>query len=426
MKWKEKILNHLDRDYTEPIRDTMWGHVYLSAELKRITGTVPFQRLGRIKQLGPAFHVYPGATHTRLAHSFGVFHIAKKMIRRLLCSPGCPELSLSGVKAFLVASLFHDLGHFPYAHSLKELPLTDHEILSGRLIQADPLAEHIRNEFQLDPAYVAAIVDKKMDDLGSREIQFFRNILSGVLDPDKLDYLNRDAFFCGVPYGMQDIDFVITRIIPHSDYGIGISEQGINAIENILFSKYLMYKTVYWHKTVRIATAMVKKAVILALNGGAVSSEELYEIDDNQFTLLFSGRDSLLSDLIGKVTNRDLFKTAAEIDFDPENEVHNKLVDISERGDYERFLSKLLSEELGQEIGEASVIIDVPEPISFEIDLPIFYDAGIVSFNKSESVFSPPVIRGFTNSLRKIRLILPSVFLRKITDRGLDPERYIL
>ena len=425
MDWKEEILNHLDREYTEPIRDTLWGHIYVSGELKRITGSLPFQRLGRIRQLGPAFHVYPGATHSRLSHSFGVFHIAKKIIRKLICSPGCPELSLRGVKAFLLASLFHDLGHFPYAHSLKELPLEEHEVLSGRLLLSPPLSELIAEEMGIDPAAAAAVIDTSMDSGNSGEINFFRNILSGVLDPDKLDYLNRDAFFCGVPYGMQDIDFVITRIAPHRKAGIGISGQGVNAIENILFSKYLMYKTVYWHKTVRIATAMVKKGVFLSLQEHCFSPEDLYGIDDTQFEHLFSESCSPYRPLIDGVKNRRLYKTAAEVDFSSDNSVHRRLTELGERTTYEQFCAGELSGSIGREVTPEQVIIDIPEPISFEIDLPIFTETGTVSFDSSRTVFSPPVIRGFSSSLRKVRLILPEELLTAARSNAVDVEQLI-
>ena len=119
-------------------------------------------------------------------------------------------------------------------------------------------------------------------------VGFFWKILSGVLDPDKLDYLNRDAFFCGVPYGIQDVDFILEEVFPHVENGVAISPKGITALENILFSKYLMYKTVYWHKTVRIATAMIKKAIAMALEEGAIGTQDLYGLDDEQFSARFS------------------------------------------------------------------------------------------------------------------------------------------
>jgi len=362
-------------------------------------------------QLGPTFHVYPGATHTRLAHSFGVFHIAKKMIRKLIDSDDCPVLSLEGTVAFLTAALFHDLGHFPYTHSLKELPLTKHEVLSGNMVISEPLSGLIRESMEIDPEKVQKVIDTTIPAENDREINFFRNILSGVLDPDKLDYLNRDAYFCGVPYGMQDIDFVISRIVPHLNSGIGITEQGIHAIENILFSKYLMYKTVYWHKTVRIATAMVKKAVYLALKRSLLSHTDFYGIDDYEFVSMFSKTEQPLHNLIEQVTHRELFKTAIEIDFNDNNPIHQKLTNVEERHQYERHIAEDLTSQIGCKVDEESVILDIPEPISFEIDLPILADGVFRPFSASGSVFSPPVVRGFTNSLRKIRLILSQSLL---------------
>ena len=414
LSWREPILNHLDRDYTEPVRDTLWHNILLSEELKRITGEPEFQKLGRIKQLGPAFHVYPGATHTRLAHSFGVFHIAKLMIRKLITSHSCTALSVSGVKSFLLASLFHDVGHFPYAHSLKELPLKKHEALTGEFILDTPMKTIIEKLVGIDPFQVAAIVDTTLPIRDSKEIPFFRNILSGVLDPDKLDYLNRDAFFCGVPYGMQDIDYVVSKIVPHDAAGVAIVEQGINAVENVLFSKYLMYKTVYWHKTVRIATAMIKKAVQLALENRSVRKENLYGIDDKQFAALFTGLDKSISALVEGVTNRNLYKVAAEAAFRESNPNHIRLTNLENRRELEEELTQKLSEMVGEEVPNTAVIVDVPEPISFEVDLPISGSGGFTPFPEADSVFSSPVVSGFSESLRKLRLIMPRRLLEKI------------
>ncbi|MFW5842683.1 MAG: hypothetical protein ACOCW6_02050 [Spirochaetota bacterium] len=102
---RSDLISHLDADYRRPIRDPLWKHIHLSDPLLRIIDTKPCRQLSRIKQLGPAFLVYPGATHTRLNHSFGVFHLAKRIIRVLLGFANVPMLSLEGIKAFLCASL---------------------------------------------------------------------------------------------------------------------------------------------------------------------------------------------------------------------------------------------------------------------------------------------------------------------------------
>jgi HD superfamily phosphohydrolase len=407
MSWKDPLLNHLDRDYTEPIRDPLWHNIRISAELKRITQQTAFQRLGRIKQLGPAFHVYPGATHTRLAHSFGVFHIARLFIRKFIPSPSCPRLTIGGVKAFLLAALLHDLGHFPYAHSLKELALKKHEALTAELVLREPLSDAVRGILGIDPYTPAAIVDDALPVRDGGEISFYRNILSGVLDPDKLDYLNRDAYFCGVPYGIQDIDFIISKIDPHPKQGVALSEQGVSAVENLLFSKYLMYKTVYWHKTVRIATAMIKKAVFSALAERHIRNEDLYGIDDEEFTRMFGQLPAELKSLTEGVTNRSLYKVLTETDFDEGNPKHRGLTGLESRHEMEKQLAERISGITGGRIAETHVIIDVPEPISFEVNLPILKQGSEVSFAASGSVFNPPVVQGFTSSLRKIRCIVP-------------------
>ena len=160
---------------------------------------------------------------------------------------------------------------------------------------------------------------------------FFRSLLSGVLDPDKLDYLNRDAYFCGVPYGIQDTDFVLERIRLHPDRGLSLDAAGIPAVENVLFSKYLMYRTVYWHRTVRIATAMIKKALILGLRNRVIEPSCLYGLDDEDFFRTVGNKDYRPFALIRRVANRDLYKSVKEIPFDEKNSRHLALLDLEAR-----------------------------------------------------------------------------------------------
>ncbi|MBN1836116.1 MAG: HD domain-containing protein, partial [Spirochaetales bacterium] len=265
---RERVLQYLVREFSEPIKDPVWKNIAVSRPLLDLIELPVFQKLNGIKQLGPTYLVYPGATHTRLNHSLGVLHLARRMILHLLMNErrswtGAreePRITLGGVKAFLCAALLHDLGHYPYAHSLKELEVASHESLTAQRIREPEVAGPISDRVGTDPELVAAIVDPQLPYGGEEDVEFYRNLLSGVLDPDKLDYLNRDAYFCGVPHGVQDVDFVFAEIRPHPR-GLAVTEKGLTAVESILFSKYLMYRSVYWHKTVRIATAMIKKAV---------------------------------------------------------------------------------------------------------------------------------------------------------------------
>jgi len=429
MNGSHSILLHLGEEYTEPIRDPLWKNIYLSSALKRIAGTEPFQNLARIKQLGPAYLVYPGATHTRLGHSLGVFHTAKRLIEAIVSSHGCRDLSIEGVKAFLCASLLHDLGHFPYAHSLKELPLKEHEALTAEAILSTRIERLIRDELGTDPAFVAAIVDtcRPANVVGASdthtppglpdELLFYRNLLSGVLDPDKLDYLTRDAFFCGVPYGIQDIDFIIDRIRPFSSTGTAIQVSGIPAIENILFSKYLMYRTVYWHKTVRVATAMIKKAVILGLREGIIQPESLYGKTDDEFMNAFDDHDFPPFSMVPLVRDRNLFKIVLELPFGSGENVRTPLLGLEARIETEARIAYMIARRTGVPVMPHEVIIDIPEPISFEIDLPILDEDGSVSFIDSGSVFTPRVMEDFTRNLRKIRVMVPPAAATELRNR---------
>ncbi len=326
---------------------------------------------------------------------------------RSLLSHNKPELiTIDGLKAFLCAALFHDLGHFPFAHSLKELPLTDHEILSSEIILSRPLAPAIKEALGIDPSFVAAIINEEMSDNGNPEILYYRKILSGVLDPDKLDYLNRDAFFCGVPYGIQDADFIIHKLTSFNN-APALDLSGMLAVENLLFSKYLMYKAVYWHKAVRIATGMIKKALFMALQEGIIRDSDLYNIDDEQFFQILSKKNYRPFSLIERVLNRDFYKSIIEVNFDQTNPAHSKLLDLNYRFDKSVEIASKISQKVQQTVYPESVIIDIPEPISFEVDVTIMNGHTPMNFTEAGSVFTESVVRGFTTSLRKVRLFVP-------------------
>ncbi len=414
---------HLIRDYTEPVRDPLWKNIYLSKGMKRLISLAPFQKLGRIKQLGPAFHVYPGAVHTRLNHSLGVFHLARLLFLSLLEREERVEgiggeldfIDTEGVKSFLTAALLHDLGHFPFAHSLKELPLDSHEALGAEGILSEPIAPVIREEIGCEPKRVAAIIDEEMDAEADEQVLYFRRLLSGVMDPDKLDYLNRDAYFCGVPYGIQDTEYVFNKMRPHRDWGVALEKDGLIAVENILFSKYLMYRSVYWHRVVRIATAMIKRPLNMAMAESKLQPGTLYWLDDEEFFARFSPDDYLPYRLISDVASRRLYKTAYEIPF--EEGRHGKYLSLDTRlAESERIASDL-SKRSGLSVAPWELIIDIPEPISFEIELSIVEEEKSLPFKESGSVFSSPVVEGFTSSMRMFRIFVPQRLLEPLRGR---------
>ena len=400
---KNDVRGALFEGFTEPVRDALWGHVYLSPALAAITASRPFMRLHRIMQLGPALRVYPGATHSRASHSIGVYHLARRLLLHLAEEGADSYLTGEGVKSFLCAALLHDLGHFPYTHSLKELPLKEHEVLTGNLILSEPMKSLVAAAGG-DPYFSAAIVDTSLSSQGGSELDFFRKLLSGSMDPDKLDYLSRDARYCGIPYGVQDVDFILSRLHPNPTLGVDIDSRGISGVESLLFSKYLMYRTVYWHRMVRSATAMVKKALLGALESGIIAAEELYDLDDQGLFALAAQRNYPLFSLLDSVENGRLFPLVAEIPFDAES--HKALLTLSNRSLVEENLAaEIRANILGvsdNALCSGGVILDLPEPISFECGL--FVKDENRFFSNSTSVFKGSMVDHFVKSLRIIRI----------------------
>jgi HD superfamily phosphohydrolase len=407
--------------YTEPVRDVLWGHIYMTPALAELTRTAAFTRLNRILQLGPAFGVYPGATHTRASHSIGVYHLARRLLLGLAERGAEAWLSGEGAASFLCAALLHDLGHFPYTHSLKDLPLRTHESLAAGLMVTSPLKELI-GDAGGDPYLAAAIVDPRSglydesgNPAGAVELGFYRKLLSGCLDPDKLDYLNRDARYCGVPYGAQDVDFIFSRLYPHRERGIAIDSKGIPGVESILFAKYLMYRSVYWHPVVRSSTAMIKKALLGGIRDGAITREELYNLDDQGLFALMADRAPVypLFGMAALVRDGRLYSAVAEFPYDRNR--HAVLSESAGRYKYEQALAVELSSRRALSIPPDRIIIDVPEPVSFETGLYVTDEE--CDFNGSSSVFAGGVVNSFVKSLRIVRIFTDPLYENKIKSR---------
>jgi uncharacterized protein len=402
---EKSIEASLTEDYSHPVRDVLWGHIYMTEEQAELTVCAPFIRLCRIFQLGPVYLTYPGATHTRASHSIGVYHLGRRLLLNLAERGASEWLTPEGVKSFLAACLLHDMGHFPYTHSLKELSLKSHEKLTGEIILKEPLKSLV-GITGADPGLTAAIIDKEMP--GSEpELLFYRKLLSGALDPDKLDYLNRDARYCGVPYGSQDVDFILSKISPSKERGADIDSRLIPNVEALLFSKYMMYRTVYWHHQVRAATAMVKKALINGLEDGQITGEDLYNLDDTGLFTLLGGEKG--NPLIESVKEGKIFATAAEISV---NQVEiSGIKDIKSRSRLEEQLAAELC-KAGIQLTKNELILDIPEPVSFETGLFVLDEGRI--FSESSSAFKTETVNSFIKTLYTVRIFCDQKFKQKL------------
>ncbi len=244
----------------EVVRDPLWNNIRLDAEALAVVDTPAVQRLRYVRQLGHAFLVYPGATHTRFEHALGTYHLARRVLAHLEETADGPALDPATVLRLKLAALLHDIGHYPFSHALEEAGLPRHESLAARHLGAGDLA--LRLERLGAPAETLLPLIQGTSD-GP-----LAGLVSGSLDVDKLDYLSRDAWMCGVPYGVIDVERLLTSLtfVPGpAGPVLALHDKGLSALESLLFAKYQMYRNVYWHHAVRSATAMFKRLVLTAL-----------------------------------------------------------------------------------------------------------------------------------------------------------------
>ena len=246
------------------INDPVYGFITIDHPLLfQVIGHPYFQRLRRIQQMAFANLVYPGAVHTRLHHALGAYHLMCNALA-VLRAKGIPVTDEEALGAKL-AILLHDVGHGPFSHALEHVLIkgVHHETLSLQIMQA------LNREFtgQLDTAIDIFT--------GKYPKKFLHQLVSGQLDVDRLDYLNRDSFFTGVSEGIIGYDRIIKMLTVHQGE-LMVEEKGIYSIEKFLVSRRLMYWQVYLHKTVVSAESMIVKIIqrakMLIANGRNLSS----------------------------------------------------------------------------------------------------------------------------------------------------------
>src|SRR5512140_2253981 len=263
----------------EILRDPIWNNIRVDELTLQLVDTDVFQRLRYVRQLGLAFLVYPGATHSRFEHALGAYHLARATLALLSERDGLGGADAEEQAIVRSAALLHDVGHYPFSHALEEIGQLHHEDVARPLITKGPVAEILaRGISPSAPERILALIRGTSDSP-------LQGLISGSLDLDKIEYLKRDAFMCGVPYGEIDVDRLLDSFVLVADQErgvptVGISEKGLSALESLLFAKYQMYRNVYWHHAVRSATAMYKRLVDGALRAGSLDAETLAGFTD--------------------------------------------------------------------------------------------------------------------------------------------------
>ena len=290
------------------IRDPLHNNIRLDPLARELIETPAFQRLRYVRQLGLAFLVYPGATHTRFEHALGTYHLARRSLALLGEERGLEAVANDEPAIVAAAALLHDLGHYPFSHALEESGAMHHEEVARALIAGGEIGEILTRTLGNDaPARIIALVRGE-----SRSP--LQRLISGSLDLDKLDYLRRDALMCGVSYGDIDVDRLLNSLVLIDDpesrgLTVGIAEKGLSALESLLFAKYQMYRNVYWHHAIRSATAMYKRLVAEALDAGALPADRLAAFtDEGLLHVLETANLPMLAALRG----RKLYKRAFE------------------------------------------------------------------------------------------------------------------
>ncbi len=214
----------------------------------------PFQRLRRIKQLGPASLTFHGAESSRFSHSLGVFHIARRAFKKLLqINP-----NLIKFRGLLYASaLLHDIGHGPLSHTSEGMFGLNHESWSRRIIKEHPEIYQCLN--QLNNSLNVEVADLIAGEKVSCKL--IKTLVSSQLDCDRLDYLIRDSQSSGTNYGNIDLERILSALTLSPDGDLAINPKGLLAVEHYLVVRNLMYRSIYNHRLNEVCNWILEKIV---------------------------------------------------------------------------------------------------------------------------------------------------------------------
>ena len=342
------------------IRDPIHGDIKLKGIFLDLIEAPEIQRLYNIKQLGLAHLVFPGAHHTRLEHSLGTYFISCKVADNLDLDKNEKELIAS-------AAFLHDIGHGPFSHTLeyilRDTLNIDHIDLTEKLIFGEAsifdqnekeivgskCVSDILTKYRIEPKEIVNIIRGKI-----YKNSYLSQILNSSIDVDQLDYLIRDAYYTGVAYGTIDINRFLQTLIINKN-SLAVLKKGVGVIENILMARALMYSSVYFHKTVRIAELMLSKSIEL------IKGLDPFEfIKKTDFELLsdLKNKGTYQNEIVTRLKYRKLFKQAytSSATISDENfiDVIKKLKDLKFRREKEQEIEEYLK------IPSGHVIIDVP------------------------------------------------------------------
>lgn len=352
------------------IQDTVHGSVKFSGPFLELIDCPEIQRLRGIKQLGLTNLVFPGANHTRLEHSIGAYHVAEKMAQQL-------QLEEEEKKTVKAAALLHDVGHAPFSHTLEFILENedgkDHMDVTQELIKGErkienrdyPTIPEILEKHEINPEKVAELIKEKEDhikltDLNVHEGQsyfgeerYMYQMIHSSLDVDQLDYLLRDSHYTGAAHGVIDLERLIQTVEIHNG-DLVVSKGGVAAVEGMLVARGLMYSSVYFHKTARIAELMLAKAV----DKMETIPDDFFCMSDDEFMAYLRNQGGFQQEVVERLKYRRLYKKCLSLDRDQISEA--KGVELDEIGKLKniRELERRIASRANMD--ENDVLVDVP------------------------------------------------------------------
>ena len=384
------------------IHDPVHGSMRLSGLVLDLVDTPEVQRLRGIRQLGLANLAFPGANHSRFEHALGVAYLLKRMNEELKLRG--PELNL-----LLAAATLHDVGHAPYSHTLeyltKEYVGKDHMELTGDILQGKlsvcppgelerlqelrvPSVVEVLERHGINPKEVARLL------LGKHRKLYLGQLIYSDIDVDQMDYLLRDAHFTGVALGMIDIDRLMDTLCVHRGR-LAILSKGIEAVEGLLTARALMYTSVYFHHTVRVAEMMLVNAVDFAISRvGPITKNNFYSMADAELMEHLYSMEGYPKNIALRLRYRQLFKSAYI-------EKRRDLTRAEKRGYLRRYSrwrsTRKLQDEIADDAGvpHGQVILDVPivdiiisEPRLAKVEIPVLAEGKLEKLSKLSPIAS--------------------------------------
>ena len=399
------------------IRVPMEQNVPFTRRVRALVDTPEFQRLSHISQLGLVSRVYPGATHTRFEHALGVYHNSLRYLQQLRKDARfVATVSVAEAELLIVTALLHDIGHWPFCHPIEDMGLPampPHEAHAAHFLQADgELAGVLRDEWHVAPEAVVALLTGQATTPATRLLQ---SILSGPIDIDKMDYLDRDSLHCGVPYGRNfDRQRLMQSLVVNANGdGLAITSKGKTAAELMVFARYVMFSEVYWHHAVRAATNMFARAFFhlspqfdLALLFTLTDAEMIAQL---RAAARGGECESLLEGVFG--LRRTIYKRAAEFTLSLAPEVYRRvagrqfgeLVAISES------LAEQASRAWGIAVQPTEILVDAPPPhreVEFAVDIYFPKTETYRSLREVSPVVEALALTQFDDYVKRVRIFI--------------------